>query len=100
MNDEVMDFFKKLAFEATEIEDGQIALAFEYSENGSYVLLTDEDGLPPESLKKRVLLAYYTSEGAFQWSAGFKDAHVFNDVWAGIGHQLDALLKYRASKEL
>lgn len=101
MSREVMEYYNNLDFEETEIEDELPALSCEISAHGDYVLLTDEDGAMPATLKQPVLLAYYTAEGAFQWSVGFKNSYVFNDIWSGPktpAQKIEALLKYRASK--
>lgn len=103
MNSEIMEYYASLDFEETEIEDGLTALAFEFSEDESYALLTNEDGAIPENLKQRVVFAYYTSEGVFQWSMGFKNSFVFKDIWSEPQtpqEKLATMQKYRASQEL
>ncbi|NMC31608.1 MAG: hypothetical protein GYA36_03995 [Veillonellaceae bacterium] len=79
---EIRDFFAVLGFEEIPIEDGLTALSFEESPEGEYVLVTDEDGVLPQSLDNPLLLACYSAEGAFQWSTGFKNADQFRDIWA------------------
>lgn len=97
MSDEsVLDFYKPLGFEMTDIEDDLTALSFEIDPEGSYVLLTNEEGVLPETLKQSVIFAYYTPEGAYQWSASFKNSYVFKDIWSGsqsTEQKLDAIQK-------
>lgn len=98
MSENARDFFGALGFEETEIEDGLTALCFETDAAGSYALVTDEEGAVPESLKRGVIFACYTPEGAFEWSAGFKNAYVFRDVWAGpatAAEKVDAVSRRR-----
>ncbi len=92
------DFFAALGFEETEIEDGLTALCCETDEDGGYALVTDDEGAVPENLKRAVVFACYTPEGAFAWSAGFKHAYVFRDVWAKpatVAEKVAALRKRR-----
>lgn len=99
MNSEnALDFYESLGFEEAEIEDGLTALFFETGEDSSYVLLTDEDGKLPVNLKAAIVLAYYSPEGAFQWSVSFKNSHLFKDIWTvseKIEDKLTGALKYR-----
>lgn len=97
------DFFAALGFEETDIEDGLTALFFETDPQGGYALVTDEEGAVPENLKRGVIFACYTPEGAFEWSAGFKNAYVFRDIWAAAETaegKLDAIRKYRESRDI
>lgn len=97
------DFFAALGFEETDIEDGLTALFFETDPQGGYALVTDEEGAVPETLKRGVIFASYTPEGAFEWSASFKNAYVFSEVWAGpatAAEKVDAIRKYRESKDI
>ncbi len=92
------DFFAALGFEEIEIEDGLTALCCETDEAGGYALVTDDGGAVPENLKQAVVFACYTPEGAFMWSAGFKHADVFRDVWAKpatVAEKVDAVRKRR-----
>jgi hypothetical protein len=92
----VLDFYETLGFEKTDIEDDLTALFFEIDPQGSYALLTNEEGNLPETLKQSVIFAYYTAEGAYQWSAGFKNSYVFKDIWSGnqsTEQKLDAIQK-------
>ena len=83
MSDEsVLTFYEALGFEETDIEDDLTALSLEIDPQESYVLITNEEGAIPETLKQAVIFAYYTPEGAFQWSAGFKNSFVFRDIWS------------------
>lgn len=99
MSDEsVLDFYEDLGFEETAIEDGLTALSFEVDPQGSYALVTDEEGAVPETLRQVVVFACYTPEGAFQWSASFKNSYVFRDIWSGnhtTEEKLDAIQKRR-----
>lgn len=102
MPNEIMEYYESLDFEETEIEDGLTALAFEFSQDGSYALLTNEDGAIPENLKQRIIFAYYTHDGAFQWSISFKNSYVFKDVWTesqSPDHKLNTMLKRLPSVE-
>ena len=94
----VLDFYESLGFEETDIEDDLTALYFETDPQGSYVLMTNEEGAIPETLKQAVIFACYTPEGAFQWSASFKNSYVFRDIWSGAQtpqEKLDAVGKRR-----
>lgn len=99
MSDEsVLTFYEDLGFEETAIEDDLTALSLEVDPQGSYALITDEEGAVPETLKQAVVFACYTPEGAFQWSASFKNSYVFKDIWAGsqpTEQKLDAIQKRR-----
>jgi hypothetical protein len=103
MNDEnLIDFYGSLGFEEAEIEDGLDALLFELSPDGSYVLITTEDGTIPENLRKAVIFACYTPEGSFLWSASFKNSYLFKDIWSESSTpelKLNAVRKYRESNE-
>jgi len=49
-------------------------------------------------LEPAVVLAYYSPEGAFQWSVSFKNSHLFKDIWTvseKIEDKLTGALKYR-----
>lgn len=79
---EMLDYFSTLGFEAIPIEDGLTALCFEEGPDGEYALITNEDGIIPDSLKGPLLLSFYTDKGAFLWSTGFKGALQFKEIWA------------------
>ena len=103
MNPAVQEFYALLGFELTDIEDDQEALFMETDSDGSYVLLTNEDGNIPDDLEESVILALYSPEGAYQWSATFKASHAFQVLWRScerIDEKLTALLAYRSSNEL
>lgn len=95
----VIDFYEALGFEETEIEDNLTAFVFDF-DDGSYGLLTDEDGVLPETLKQRLIFALYTSEGAFQWSTSFKNSYTFQDLWnsAQSEQKLEILEQYKQLK--
>lgn len=98
----VMDFYGTLGFEEAEIEDGLDALLFELTPDGSYVLLTTEDGTIPDNLREAVIFACYTPEGAFLWSASFKNSYIFKDIWSEPPtpeDKLDAVRKHRENNE-
>lgn len=78
----MLDYFSPLGFEAIPIEDGLTALCFEEDPDGEYALITNEDGVMPDSLDHPLLLSYYTGKGAFLWSTGFKDSSQFTECWA------------------
>jgi hypothetical protein len=94
------DFFQALNFEETEIEDKLMALSCEF-EDGSYGLITDEEGALPESVNQPIVFAYYTPEDSFLWSTSFKNSYIFKDIWSAeqtAEQNLAALLKYREDK--
>lgn len=101
MSDEtVLGFYEALGFEETDIEDGLTGLFFELDPQGSYALISNEEGAIPESLKQAVIFAFYTPEGAFQWSASFKNSYVFKDIWSKAQtsqQKLDAIGKRQES---
>ena len=80
-NENVLDFYEDLDFEEAEIEERLTALFFEIAPDANYALITDEAGAIPETLKKPIIFTYYTPAGAFLWSTGFKNSHLFRDVW-------------------
>ncbi|BBB89953.1 MAG TPA: hypothetical protein PKA28_07725 [Methylomusa anaerophila] len=103
MNDNaIIDFYGSLGFEEAEIEDELTALAMDFDAEGSYALITDEEGLTPVSLKSAVVFAYYTPAGSFQWSVTFKNSQIFKDVWSKAtspGEKLTVIQKYRETDE-
>lgn len=78
----VLDYFSGLGFIEIPIEDELTAWSYEYGPDGEYALITDEDGLPPNSLELPLVLAFYTPEGSYLWSTGFKNAAQFQEVWS------------------
>lgn len=101
-NENITDFYQTLGFEEAEIEDGLDALLLEPIPNGGYALVTTEEGITPNSLKKAVIFAVYTSEGSFLWSATFKNSYVFRDIWNEaevIEHKFAAIQKHRDSND-
>jgi len=104
MSDEnLMDFYASLGFEEAEVEDGLDALFFELTPDGSYVLITTEDGTIPENLRVAVIFACYSPEGSFLWSASFKNSYVFRDIWSQettAEQKLNAVLKHRDANSL
>jgi hypothetical protein len=94
----VLEFYEALGFEETEIEDALTALSLEVDPQGSYVLITNEEGEIPETLRQTIIFACYTPEGAFQWSASFKNSFLFKDIWSGdqnVQQKLEAIAKRR-----
>ncbi len=81
INQAVLEFFTALGFEEIPIEEGLTGLSFENGPDGEYALITNEDGLLPTSLETPLLVAYYTPQGAFLWSTGFKNAVQFREIW-------------------
>ncbi len=102
MSDNVIDSYETLGFEETEIEDGFTALSCEIDPEGNYALLTNDEGTMPANLKQPVLFSYYTTDGSFQWSTGFKNFFVFKEYWSQAEtakEKLAVVWKYRESKE-
>lgn len=102
MNDTILEFYEAIGFEEIEVEDRLTALFCEIDENGSYVLLTNDDGGVLTALKQSVLFTYYSPEGSFQWSTGFKNADAFKELWQEAAmplEKLEAIRKYRDNKE-
>ncbi len=100
-NQSIIDFYDDLDFEEAEIEDGLTAFFFEAAPDGNYALLTDEEGNMPETLKTPVIFAYYTAEGSFLWSVGFKNSSVFKEIWsmaAAPEQKLAAIQKYKEDR--
>ncbi|MCX7779722.1 MAG: hypothetical protein N2491_02250 [Negativicutes bacterium] len=98
----ILNFFAPLGFAETEIEDGLTALFYETDAAGGYLLVTDAEGIIPADLKRPVVAALYSPEGAFQWSVSFKNAQVFKDIWSAAAEpagKLEALLKHRQNNE-
>lgn len=96
----VMEFYEALGFEETEIEDGLTAFSFEDTPDGSYALLTNDEGTMPESLKQTIIFAYYTEQGSFLWSVSFKNSYLLKDVWSQATtpeDKLEAVQKSRSS---
>lgn len=101
-DDNSRDFYSQLGFEETDMEDFVTALLFEYDPDGSYVLITDEEGKTPQSLRQAVLFSCYRPDGAFLWSTSFKNSFLFKDLWTEAATPADkiaAVEKYRESKE-
>ena len=101
ITDIVAEFFTALGFEEVEIEDNLTALGIDTDSEENYLLLTDEEGKIPETLKQRIVLAYYSADGAYQWSAGFKNAYVFKEVWmasVNLADRLSAMQEYRTDQ--
>lgn len=102
MQQEVMEIYSALGFEEIEVEDNLTALFLETDESGNYVLITDEEGELPATLKQKVILAYYTAEGSFQWSVSFKNSYLFREEWLrheALAERLAAMLAYREENE-
>ena len=81
INPTILEFFSRLDFAEIPIEEGLTGLSFEENPEGEYALVTNEDGLLPVSLDAPLLIAFYTPEGAFLWSTGFKNAGQFEEIW-------------------
>jgi len=102
-NENVTDFYENLGFEETEIEDNLSALFIEIGQTGDYALITDEDGALPKSLNHPVIFACYTQEGAYQWSASFKNSQVFQAIWCKdqtTEQKLEAIQNHRKNNEI
>lgn len=103
MSENILEFYETLGFEEVEVDDGYSALFLETAPDGSYVLVTDEDGSIPESLKKPLTLACYSAAGAFAWSAGFKNSLAFQELWSQkstIEEKLAVVQKHREENEI
>ena len=93
-----LELYTTLGFEEIDVEDNLTALFCETNTDGSYVLLTDEEGCTPTNLKKPVILALYTPEGSYQWSASFKNSYLFQETWSigsTMAEKLAAILAHR-----
>lgn len=102
MNDSIIEFYETLAFEETETDDGFTALSCETDQEGNYVLVTDDDGSMISSLDQPLLFTYYTAEGSFQWSTGFKNSYLFKDYWSKADlaeEKLKIIRDFRDNKE-
>lgn len=103
MSDEnVIDFYKDLEWEEIEIENGITALFFETATTENYALITNDDGLPPSSLRETIVFACYTAEGSFLWSISFKNSFLFKEIWTKIqspADKIEAIRKYRETIE-
>lgn len=102
MSDDSREFYTELGFEETELEDEATAMLLEYDDDGSYALITDEDGKTPESLRQTVLFSCYTPDGAFLWSTSFKNSFLFKELWTSASAPADkiaAIQKFRDNKE-
>ena len=98
-NDTVLDFYEQLGFEEAEVDDGLTALFLEADTDGSYVLITDEDGAIPATLKQAVVLAFYSPEGSYEWSATFKNSQIFKDNWSSGLSTEEKLAAIQTSRE-
>lgn len=102
MEENVLAFLQELGFEEIDIEDGLTALAVEFEPDGDYALITNSEGLLPETLKQSLVFACYTAEGAYQWSASFKNAAAFKNIWSSgesLAQKCEAVRQYALSKE-
>ena len=98
INPTILDFFSRLGFAEIPIEDDLTGLCFEESPEGEYALITSEEGLLPNSLEAPLLIAFYTPEGAFLWSTGFKNAGQFEEIWlqgSTYAEKMQATAKHR-----
>jgi hypothetical protein len=78
----ILDHFTPLEFEPIPIEEGLTALCFEDGPEGEYALITNEEGAMPELINNPLILAFYTANGTFLWSTGFKNLLQFKEVWS------------------
>lgn len=103
MSQTVLTFYEELGFEEIEVDDNLTALFYELTEEGTYALITNDDGLMPESLEDVVIFACYREDGAYIWSASFEDSHDFAGLWqAGndVEEKLAAIERHRQEQEL
>ncbi|HAK74088.1 MAG TPA: hypothetical protein DCP36_11870 [Sporomusaceae bacterium] len=98
-NDTVLDFYELLGFEEAEVDDGLTSLFLETDTDGSYVLITDEDGAIPTTLKQAVVLARYSPEGSYEWSATFNSSQIFKDNWSSNLSTEEKLAAIQTSRE-
>lgn len=98
-NDTLFDFYEQLGFEEAEVDDGLTALFQEIDADGGYVLITDEDGAIPDSLKQAVILACYSPEGSYEWSATFKNSQAFQAAWSSDLPIAEKLTAIQTSRE-
>lgn len=102
-SENVLDFYKELGFEEIDVEDGLTAFFIETAPDGSYALLTDDNGAMPLHLRKVVVVfACYSPAGAFLWSASFKNSFLFKDIWLqseDIAGKLTAIKLHREQNE-
>ena len=99
---ETLEFFQGLGFDEIEIEDGLTAYFIETGADESYALVTDDNGESPANLRKPLIFACYSPEGAFLWSASFKNAFLFKETWQqseAISDKLAAIQNYRQNNE-
>lgn len=102
MQQEIMEFYSALGFEEVEVEDNLTAFFLETDDTGSYVLVTDDEGELPATIKQKVIFASYTAAGSFQWSVSFKNSYLFREEWLrheAVAEKLTALLAYREENE-
>lgn len=103
-SENVLDFYKELGFEEIDVEDGLTAFFIETASDGSYALLTDDNGVMPLHLRKVVVVfACYSSAGAFLWSSSFKNSFLFKDIWLqaeDIAGKLAAIKLHREQNEI
>ena len=103
MSRSLTDFYEDLGFEEIEVDDNQTAFFYELSEEGTYALITDDEGVLPASLEDRVIFACYREDGAYIWSTSFETYQTFADLWKSfetIEEKLAALEKHREETEL
>lgn len=103
MSNSLLEFYETLGFEETEIEDGLVVLGIEFTAEGNYALLTDDEGTMPQKLDQAVIFAYYSPEDAFLWSASFKNSTVFKEIWtkaATTEDKLAAIINHRQANEV
>lgn len=83
LTEAVTEFFQALGFEKSDIADEREVLTFLEVDlpPAGYALISDEEGMPLQSLEQRLIFAYYRQDGAYQWSVGFKNASAFQAVW-------------------
>lgn len=78
--DNIIDFYETLGFEEIEF-DGQPVLFLELDDEGNYAIVTDEDGVMPETVTRPVLFSVYNYTDAFQWSVTLEDSVFLADLY-------------------
>lgn len=102
MGNTLIELYESLGFEQVETEDGQAALGIELSPEGKYGLVTDSEGVLPQTLKQEIVFACYSPEDSFLWSASFKNTDTFRELWASAAaaeDKLAAIIKHREANQ-
>lgn len=63
----VESFYESLQFEWITIDD-QDVLFYELLDDGTYLIVTDDDGHTPTTVKEPIVISIYDSNDSFLWS--------------------------------